>query len=84
MEDMIHALVFAGFFISCQISCIFHNHDLFMVSLRIGTDRTQFLISQSKAFFAVSDIRSRAGHRTRKLLYLILRHVDDVKCQTLG
>ena len=84
MEDMIHALVFAGFFISCQISCIFHNHDLLMVPLRIGTDRAQFLIGQRETFFAVSDIRSRAGHRTRKLLYLILRHVDDVKCQTLG
>ena len=84
MKDMVHALVLAGFFISCQISCIFHNHDLFMVSLRIGTDRTQFLISQRKAFFAISDIRSRAGHRTRKLFYLILGHIDDVKRQALG
>ena len=84
MKYMVHAVKFAGLFVCCQVSRIFHNHDLFMVSLRIGTDRTQFLISQSKAFFAVSDIRSRAGHRTRKLFYLILGHIDDVKRQALG
>ena len=84
MKYMVHAVKFAGLFVCCQVSRIFHNHDLLMVPLRIGTDRAQFLIGQRETFFAVSDIRSRAGHRTRKLLYLILRHVDDVKCQTLG
>ena len=84
MKHVVYTVIFSGLFVCRKVSSILHYHDRLVVTITIAADRTQFLISQSKAFFAISDIRSRAGHRTRKLFYLILGHIDDVKRQALG
>ena len=83
MKYMVYAFVFAGFFIGRQIPGVFHHHNGLVIPAGAAADRTQFLIRQRKAFFAVAYIFFGVHHSLRQPLYLFLRHVDDMKRESL-
>ena len=81
---MIDAVVFACLLIGCKVSGIFHHHNSLVVAFVAAADGTQFLIRQSKTLFTITDILLRVHHRTGQTFHLLLWHVNDVKCKSLG
>ena len=59
------------------------HHDRFMVTLVAAADWTEFLICQSITLLAVTDIRLGLRDRASQTRHLLLRHIDDMKCQSL-
>ena len=84
MQHMINPIVFASFLISSQIPGILHHHNGLMIPPVTAADRAQFLVRQGEAFLTIAHVIPGACHGSRQLLHLLLRHVDNVKCQALG
>ena len=84
MEYMIHSVIFSGLFICCQISWSLHYHDGPLIPFRIAADRAKFPVRQSTALCTVSHIISGIHDRLCQILHLIFRHIDNMKCQSLG
>ena len=54
-----------------------------MISGRAFADRAELLVSQSKAFLAVPDIMLRIFNCAGEAVHLFLRHIDNMKSQSL-
>ena len=83
MQYMVHALIFAGLLISRQISGVLNHHNGTMIPSGIRTHRAEFLIRQSIAFLAIADIGSGFDHDVCQSVHTVLRHIDQVKSQSL-
>ena len=84
MKYMVYPVEFTRFLVRRQIARIFHDHDHAVISGLTPADRTEFLIRQGKALLTVMDIVLCVADRAGETVYLFLRHVDDMECQTLG
>ena len=69
---------------SGQVSGILHHHDGLVIAPVAATDGTKFLIRQRIAFLAVADVGFSLCNSSRQARHLLLRHIDDVKRQSLG
>ena len=83
MQYMVHALVFAGLLIGRQISGVLHHHNGTMIPSGIRTHRAEFLICQGITLLTVPDIGSGLDHDIRQSVHTVLRHIDQVKSQSL-
>ena len=84
MKYMIYTVKFTCFLICCQIPGILNHHDSAVISFGIGADRTKLLVSQRVTALTVLNILPCIGNGGGQLLYLVLRHIHDMKCKTLG
>jgi ATP-dependent phosphofructokinase / diphosphate-dependent phosphofructokinase len=67
----------------CQVSGILHHHDRMMISSGICAHRADFLIRQGITLLTVPDIGSGLDHDIRQSVHTVLRHIDQVKSQSL-
>ena len=84
MQDVINTVILSGLLISRKVAGALDYHDRMVIPLRIRADRTELLISQCVALFAVADVLTGIFDCIGELLHLLLRHMNNVKCQTLG
>ena len=84
MQYMVHTFILSCLFVCCQISGIFHHHDSLVITLVAAADGAKFLIRQCIALFAVADVGFGLRDGSGQARHLLLRHIDDVKCQSLG
>ena len=84
MKYMIYTVKFTCFLICCQIPGILNHHDRAVIPFGIGADRTKLLICQRVTALTVLNILPCIGNGGGQLLHLVLRHIHDMKSQTLG
>src|SRR5699024_6734825 len=84
VKNMIDAVVLSCFFIGCQISGIFHHHNLSLIPGRIAADGTDLLIRQGAANAAVAHMLFCLLNGAGQSRHLLPGHVDNVKRQSLG
>ena len=84
MQYMVHTFILSGLFVSSQVSGILHHHDGLVIAPVAAADWTKFLIRQRIAFLTVTDVGLGLRNGSRQACHLLLRHIDDVKCQSLG
>ena len=80
---MINTMILTGFFVSSQVLCMLYDHDRTVISFRARTDWTYFRIRQCTAVFAVADLFSCGDKCLCKVMYMLFRHIYDVKSKTL-
>ena len=83
VQYMIYALVTARLLVGRQVSCVLHHHDHPVIALAVGADRADLPVRQSITFLAITDILFCLNDGICKPVDLILRHVNQMKRQSL-
>ena len=84
MQYMVHTFILPCLFVSSQISGVLHHHNGLVIAFVAAADRAKLLIRQRIAFLAVADVGFSLCNSSRQARHLLLRHIDDVKRQSLG